>query len=543
MRQIFLVCFMSTVGGGCSKGAHDPDSAGPVAAQPTVAGRGPTRAQQVSDADRLAVQASAEKGAAAAALLARAAELREQSFRLEGRQVDGLEALELWGDANERAGAGDCALGSGLARWRAQMSNDPARLFRDIYLLRHKTDDVACQVRLDRALSLLEPFAPPPAELAEMRKLARSEVAPGAPGAHSGPDVADPHVVVPQSLEKGLAQPTQITRVEPFIAEQTARLVVHVTHPTKFQVGALKAEGGQGPRLFVDIENASYGGKALFETAGLVRHVRLGKQHQGTRVVLDLQQPAHHRVFYLPEPFRLVIDLSVQSPEALTARREIRRIVLDPGHGGHDPGAVGANGLKEKDVTLDIAHRAAPLLAREVMVSTLLTRDIDAFVPLDERAARANAFHADLFISIHLNSSENPATRGVMTFVLDASRDATAAQVAARENASTAAAAAELANSLNRIESSDRRSASELFAQLLQRAAGASLRQAYSDVEDHGVRSAGFYVLAGAAMPAVLFEGSFLSHPVEADRLNTEAYRQRLADALVNAVRAYQQGL
>jgi N-acetylmuramoyl-L-alanine amidase len=130
-----------------------------------------------------------------------------------------------------------------------------------------------------------------------------------------------------------------------------------------------------------------------------------------------------------------------------------------------------------------------------------------------------------------------------MTFVLDASEDETAAKVAARENDSTEAAAAELANSLSRVESEGRRAASETFARLLQRAAGASLRQRYDDVSDHGVRSAGFYVLAGAAMPAVLFEGSFISNPLEASRLNREDYRQRLADSLVNAVRAYREGL
>ncbi len=157
----------------------------------------------------------------------------------------------------------------------------------------------------------------------------------------------------------------------------------------------------------------------------------------------------------------------------------MRRIVLDPGHGGSDPGAIGPNGLREKDVTLDVAHRAAPILAREVGVSTLLTRDVDVYVPLDERAARANAFNADLFVSIHLNSSPDADGRGVMTFVLDSSRDEAAAQVAARENSSTAAAAAELANALSRVESGERRAASELFARLLQRSAGVSLRQVY----------------------------------------------------------------
>ncbi len=130
----------------------------------------------------------------------------------------------------------------------------------------------------------------------------------------------------------------------------------------------------------------------------------------------------------------------VRAPEAAAAPgtpREVRRIAVDPGHGGNDSGAVGPTGLKEKDVTLDIAHRVAPLLAHELGVETLLTRDNDAYVPLDLRAARANTFHADLFISIHCNASENGAARGVQTFILDEARDpdGVAARVAARENA------------------------------------------------------------------------------------------------------------
>jgi N-acetylmuramoyl-L-alanine amidase len=533
---------------GCRESAQGEDqtkksSETPAASAPLNEGR----AGLVAEADHLAVQAGHVAGDSGVALLERAAQLREESYRLDGRQVDALEALELWGDASERAEPGDCAVGLGLARARARLSADPARLFRDIYILRQKNRDVACQARLDRALGVLAAFAPSAAELAELRKLAEGAAPPDKPAGGSSPGTTtadrDSQVVLPELLEKGLGEPTKITAVEPFSAEQTARIVIHVTHPTKFHMGQVEGAPGRGPRLFVDIDKASYSGKANFEASGLVQGVRLGKQKDGTRVVFDLERAVHHRVFYLPEPFRLVVDLSVEAPGALSKPRDLRRVVLDPGHGGNDPGAIGPNGLCEKDVTLDIAHRAAPLLAREVSVSTLLTRDVDAYVPLDERAARANAFHADLFVSIHLNSSPNNSVRGVMTFVLDSSKDATAAQIAARENSSTAAAAAELANSLSRIESTDRRAASQLFAELLQRAAGASLRQGFADIEDHGVRSAGFYVLAGAAMPAVLFEGSFLSHPVEAARLNTEAYRQRLADAIVNAVRAYRDGL
>lgn len=498
----------------------------------------PTRAELVAEADRVAVAAGREAGSLAQSLAARAASLRQVAYVLEGRRLDALEAQELWADAggSARASCDDALHWLGL---RAYLEPEPKRQYQDLYLLRQRTDDLDCRRRVDRALAALAAHRPSEEELLALRTKALETAKAAkdvAPEPHS-----NVHVVMPE-LKAVLDGPTKITKVEPFGAERTARVVVRVTHPTRFSVGTVEAAEGRGPRLFVDIKQASFEGPGTYEGEGLLERVRLGAQKDATRVVLDLRQVAYHRVFYLPDPFRLVIDLSVDPTEKVTSPRDVRRIVLDPGHGGSDPGAIGPNGLREKDVTLDVAHRAAPILAREVGVSTLLTRDVDVYVPLDERAARANAFNADLFVSIHLNSSPDADGRGVMTFVLDSSRDEAAAQVAARENSSTAAAAAELANALSRVESGERRAASELFARLLQRSAGVSLRQVYPEIEDHGVRRAGFYVLAGASMPAVLFEGSFISHPVEARFLDSSTYRQRLADSIANAVRAYREG-
>jgi N-acetylmuramoyl-L-alanine amidase len=256
--------------------------------------------------------------------------------------------------------------------------------------------------------------------------------------------------------------------------------------------------------------------------------------------VLDLAASAEHRVFYVSEPFRLVIDV-VKSDPSLRPTCNVRRVVLDPGHGGHDPGAIGPTGLREKDVALDIAHRAAPLVARELGISTLLTRDADVFVPLEERTARANGFGADLFISIHCNATERSGGSGVMTFVLDESKDQLASRIAALENSASAEATSELARVLS--QSGDRASdaRSSEFAGLLQRAAMASLLPSYPDVPDGGVKRAGFYVLAGARMPAVLFETSFISSARDETRFNTGDFRQKLADAIVNAVRAYKE--
>lgn len=477
-----------------------------------------------------ALEAKAETvldASAGLAFLASSADLLEQVYLRDGKVVDGVRAEDLWKRASAK-GPGSCDIELRRLRLNAFLRGSAEALVEGLRALRPNLADPKCRARVDRSLALLPKrdqgrTDPRDDDLSTAEDAPRGMVA-------TQPSALDADVTA------------EITGVETLSSPDSARVVVKVTRPTRFELGVLDDSDSQGPRLYVDVHGALYQGPRVFEETGLVSQVRLGHRAVGTRIVLDLRRVAYHRVFYLPHPFRLIVDLSVTPPERITLPREIRRVVLDPGHGGHDPGAVGPHGLREKDVTLDVAHRAAPLLAREVGVSTLLTRDVDAFVPLDERAARANAFNADLFISIHMNSSPDSAARGIMTFVLDSSRDESEAQVAARENASTAAAAAELANSLSGIESASLRAASKLFADLLQRAAGASLRQLYPDVEDHGVQRAGFYVLAGATMPAVLFEGSFISNPVESRRLNSESYRQRLADALVNAVRAYKEG-
>ena len=265
--------------------------------------------------------------------------------------------------------------------------------------------------------------------------------------------------------------------------------------------------------------------------------------------MLDLSGRVFRRVFYFPSPFRVVID--VLTPEAAArlnrgktaGPRVVRRVVLDPGHGGSDPGATGPGGLQEKSVTLDIAHRAAPVLANELGIVTMLTRDTDAYVSLEERTARANAFHADLFISIHCNASPNPDATGVQTYILDPSRDQSSRRIAARENAIKTGASGGVAQVVKDMLIAGSQQRSAHFAGLLQRSALASLRESYPEATDDGVKTAAFFVLVGAQMPAVLFETSFISNPEEESRLSTADYRQKLADAIVNAVKAYRRGL
>ena len=276
---------------------------------------------------------------------------------------------------------------------------------------------------------------------------------------------------------------------------------------------------------------------------GIVQRIHAEATSPGARVVLDLDARAWRRVFYMHEPYRIVVDVARHPPGSPKTRgsRQVARVVLDPGHGGRDVGAVGPAGTREKDVTLDIAHRVAPILATQG-IQVVLTRDDDRFVSLEERTARANAFAADLFVSVHCNASEGKVRRGVETYVLDLSRDEIAARVAARENATTQAASAELGSILPGMRMVDDSVRSARFAQLLQRASMAALRLNYGDAVDGGVHTAGFYVLVGARMPSVLFESSYVSNALDEQRLASGDGRQLFADAIANAIVAYREG-
>jgi N-acetylmuramoyl-L-alanine amidase len=301
--------------------------------------------------------------------------------------------------------------------------------------------------------------------------------------------------------------------------------------------------GARSPRTFLDLDGVDLSHVPReIPAEGIVTRVRAEATSTGSRVVLDLEGRAWRRVFNLQEPYRIVVDVARHPPgTSFRGARSVSRVVLDPGHGGKDNGAVGPTGVKEKDVTLDIARRVGPILASQGM-QVVLTRSDDAFVSLEERTARANAFSADLFVSIHCNASESKSRRGVEAYILDTTRDEIAARVAARENATSQAASAELASILGSMRLANVARESVRFAQLLDRAATATLQMKYADVVDGGVHPAGFYVLVGARMPSVLFEASYLSNPTEEQRLAGDDYRQLLADSVANAIKAYREG-
>jgi N-acetylmuramoyl-L-alanine amidase len=546
---VAILCVAMSACGSPSSGTAPVDSVEVAKAQGhalLVADTLPDRFEVVQHADRLAVAAVRGAKSAGVDLTELAAGLRERLFRTTHAESDGREAvllLERTMDAAEPARA--CSAAIRRAVLLGELARDPVVTLREAAAAAARFPDPACQATVDELGATLAPFR---ARAGMGARVVSASVAPGATSASAGADGPSDDALASPEPPPPSSEPVKVTSLQPYGDVESARVVVSLSGPTSFKMGvAPPREKGAGPRVYVDIAHAVLGKtRRDVKVGGLVERVRVGPHEGGARIVLDLSRVAVRRVFYLPEPFRVVIDVSARargdSPAAAGGKRSVSRVVLDPGHGGNDPGATGAGGLREKDVTLDIAHRAAPVLARELGISTLLTRDKDDYVSLEERTARANAFGAELFVSIHCNASESSAAHGVQTFVLDTTSDDIAGRVAARENASSAQAGTEVSKLLAQLKLAELGTRSTHLAELLQRTAVASLSDKFPGVSDQGVKTAGFYVLVGAQMPAVLFETSFISNASEEARLGSGEYRQRLADAIVNAIKAYREG-
>ena len=221
---------------------------------------------------------------------------------------------------------------------------------------------------------------------------------------------------------------------------------------------------------------------------------------------------------------------------------KLNRIVIDPGHGAHDHGTTGPTGLKEKDLVLDLAMRVGKLVEERIGAEVIYTRESDVFIPLEERPQIANDRHADLFLSIHANSSTVASVTGVETYYLNAANSRQASEVAARENAASKMSIADLEQIVQKITFNEKLKESMEFAGKMQAAMVAGTGAA-GKARNRGVRRAPFIVLIGAKMPAILAEVGFLSNPEEEELMMTDAYRDKLAEALVKGIQAYQRSL
>jgi len=406
---------------------------------------------------------------------------------------------------------------------------------------------------------------------------------------------------VPETLAavpRSTSAPT-IRSIKRTVLPDVVRVVIELDGEVPFQDN----RASDPDRLLIDFATAQPSSSLIDQTlrfagdSDIVRQVRVGKPaNKATRVVLDAGGVSTYSIYALYDPFRLVVDCvrgsrpapvaplagksfmvaaarrlpalprgtPIQTALATAATAEamaapernttggfsiarqlglgVSRVVIDPGHGGHDPGAMG-QGVNEAELVLDIALRIEKLLQKQPGIQVVLTRRTDEFVSLAERTAIANRESADLFLSIHANANEDAAVRGVETYFLNFANNLSAASVAARENAASGQAMAALPDFVKAIALNNKLDESRDFATYVQRSMVERLRVANKTTKDLGVKQAPFVVLIGAAMPSVLAEISFLTNPQEARLLKSSAFRQRIADALFAAVKKYQTSL
>jgi len=222
---------------------------------------------------------------------------------------------------------------------------------------------------------------------------------------------------------------------------------------------------------------------------------------------------------------------------------KIGKIVIDPGHGGHDTGTIGPNGLQEKDLVLEVGRRLGKLLETRLGAEVVYTRKDDTFIPLETRTAIANQQRADLFVSVHANSSSDEDARGVETYYLNFTSSPEALEVAARENAVSEKSIYELQDLVKKIALKEKIEESREFAGDVQESLHSGLAAKSPAIRNRGVKKAPFIVLIGANMPSILAEISFVSNPTDEHRLETSEYRQRIAESLYRGIAKYVNGL
>ncbi len=331
------------------------------------------------------------------------------------------------------------------------------------------------------------------------------------------------------------------------------RVVVDIDGAVRFTQNRLS----NPDRLYFDLKNCILSKKIMPSQPtgdGILKTVRMAQFNKKTvRVVIEFQKFDKFYAFMLEDPYRLVIDLydkkghspRQQKKNTIIKKkyRSIKTVVIDPGHGGKDPGAIGARGLKEKDVVLSVGKKLGKILKEKYGMGVIYTRNRDVFIPLNERTEMANSKKADLFISIHTNASRKRGARGIETYFLNWTNNKEANRVAARENRISFKKMQKVQNNLQIIfqslERTNKRDESIRLAHSVQNSMVNTLKKDYRKIEDLRVKWAFFYVLLGAEMPSILVETSFISNREEEKRLSRNSYRNKIAEGIARGIKAY----
>lgn len=390
-----------------------------------------------------------------------------------------------------------------------------------------------------------------------------------------------------------------ILPVKHWSSSNYTRIVIRASSPVHYAASLLEKDGEQPRRLYIDFAQSyisPHDRSPVPIEDGLLKQVRTGQFNDSTvRVVLDIESISDYKIFSLNDPFRVIVDVhglnkgnerdktpanTVSDHSKTTPKLNdtpsshpfitlkdnkktrpapsvspsdnripqlslaqqlglgVHTIIIDPGHGGKDPGAM-AFGLKEKNIVLNVGKRLRKILSTKYSYEVQMTRETDTFLALEERTALANTSDADLFVSIHVNAHPDKSAKGVETFYLNLATNAEAMRVAARENATSTHNISDMQNILTDLMHNSKIVESSRLAEFVQSNLISGLEKEQYPVKNLGVKQAPFYVLIGAEMPAILAEISFLTNPEEAKLLKTDTYLENIAEQIAAGVAAY----
>lgn len=374
---------------------------------------------------------------------------------------------------------------------------------------------------------------------------------------------------LPGLLNSSAGSTAYLKNIRYYTYDDYTRVVLDLSSPLKIREKVLPGESKF--RLYFDLERCDFAPgypddkkKEISIEQGHLMRIRLAKRNRYcVRVVFDFDTFEKYTMFYLNSPFRIVFDIfqngngTVGGTEDITITKPaqpvdnaysivrqlglgVRTIVIDPGHGGVDPGTMNESlKLYEKEITLDISRHLKSLFEKHPEYDVILTRNDDRYISLEERTAIANSKKGDIFLSIHLNSAPRKSARGIECYYLSMTTDPWSMQVAALENKINRKSIGEMQPIVEQIVKHAKISESKVLTTHIQENLVEVLKKKYNPVDNLGVKKAPFFVLAGARMPAVLAEVSFLSNKDEGKLLKTSAYRNSIAEGLYTGIISY----
>ena len=370
---------------------------------------------------------------------------------------------------------------------------------------------------------------------------------------------------------------TIITGLRFWSNPEYTRIVIDASKESSFTYKFLKKDFSlkKPQRLYIDFHKTKLGRNVSKHTTindELLIQARAGQHSPNlVRIVVDIKSFSHYKIFPLQDPFRLVLDVwaektgkqqsikthktplkptvsshkttKIPSSSSNLAKQfalGVKTIVIDPGHGGKDSGALGyLKNVQEKDIVLKLSRKLAQKIRNRLKCNVILTRTKDNYLTLEERTAIANTKKADLFISIHCNAAKSRKLNGIETYYLNLATDNQSIAVAARENATSKKNISDLDSILNDLMKSSKINESSRLASDIQNSMYLGIKKKYSKINNLGVKQAPFYVLIGASMPSILIETGFISNKKECQRLINTKYNDNLCNSIVNGLEKY----